>query len=65
MNPIEVSGLVRSFSSIQVLKGVDPQLDQNAMEALAKWKFRPAARDGKPIELEAIVHIPFRIGQSF
>ena len=49
-----------SVDSIQLLKSVDPQLDQNAMEALARWKFRPAERKGVPVELEAIVHIPFR-----
>jgi TonB family protein len=50
-----------TVDSIQVVKGVDPQLDQNAMEALAKWKFRPATRNGEPVELETIVRIPFRI----
>jgi len=50
-----------TVDSIQVVKGVDPQLDQNAMEALAKWKFRPAARNGEPVELETIVRIPFRV----
>jgi TonB family protein len=54
-----------SVDSIQVIKGVYPQLDQNAMEALAKWKFRPATRNGEPVELEAIVHIPFRFAPAF
>jgi len=26
---------------------------------LSRWIFRPGARDGKPVELEAVVHIPF------
>jgi outer membrane biosynthesis protein TonB len=39
---------------------VDPILDANAMEALAQWKFRPAERRGEPVDLEAVVHIPFR-----
>jgi outer membrane biosynthesis protein TonB len=47
--------------SIQLVKGVDPQLDGNAMRALAQWKFHPALRNGEPIDLEAIVHIPFRL----
>jgi len=49
-----------TVDSIQVMKSLDPRLDQNAMEALARWKFRPAERKGEPIELEAIVTIPFR-----
>lgn len=49
-----------SVDSIQLVKGIEPELDQNAMEALARWRFRPGERQGAPIELEAIVHIPFR-----
>jgi hypothetical protein len=30
------------------------------MEALAHWKFRPAEKQGEPVDLEAVVHIPFR-----
>jgi TonB family protein len=50
-----------SVDSIQLVHGIDEQLDANAMEALSQWKFRPAARQGSPVELEAIVHIPFRL----
>ena len=49
-----------SVDSIQVVHSVDPQLDKNAMEAFARWKFRPGARDGVPVDLEAVVYIPFR-----
>ncbi len=49
-----------SVDSIQLVHGVDPQLDTNAMEALAQWKFTPAERHGEPVDLEAVVHIPFR-----
>jgi len=39
---------------------VDPELDNDAMQALSGWKFRPAEREGAPVELVAIVRIPFR-----
>ena len=48
-----------SVDSIQLVRGIDEQLDANAMQALSQWKFRPATKQGTPIELEAIVHIPF------
>ena len=48
-----------SVDSIQLVRGIDEQLDANAIEALSQWKFRPATRQGTPVELEAIVHIPF------
>jgi TonB family protein len=50
-----------TVDSIQLVRGVDEQLDENAMQALSKWKFQPAARQGTTVELEAIVHIPFRL----
>src|SRR5216684_901249 len=48
-----------SVDSIQLVRGLDEQLDANAMNALSQWKFRPATKQGTPIELEAVVHIPF------
>jgi TonB family protein len=48
-----------TVDSIQLVRGIDEQLDANAMNALSQWKFRPATRQGDPVELEAIVHIPF------
>ena len=50
-----------SVDSIQLVRGIDQQLDANAINALRQWKFRPGAKQGKPVELEAIVHIPFRL----
>ena len=50
-----------SVDGIQLVRGVDEQLDDNAMQALSQWKFRPATRQGTPVELEAIVHIPFHV----
>jgi hypothetical protein len=41
-----------------LVHGIDEQLDANAMDALSQWKFRPALKQGAPVELEAIVHIP-------
>ena len=49
-----------SVDSIQLVKGVDEQLDENAMHAFAQWKFRPAEKQGETVDLEVIVHIPFR-----
>jgi TonB family protein len=49
-----------SVDSIQLVHSVDPRLDANAMEALAQWKFSPAEKHGEPVDIEAVVHIPFR-----
>jgi len=56
-------GVIRadgSVDSIQLVRSIDPQLDANAIEAFGQWKFNPATKEGQPVALEAIVHIPFR-----
>jgi TonB family protein len=50
---------------IRVLNSPDERLDSFAAKALARWKFVPAVRAGKPVALEAVVQIPFRVRRSF
>jgi TonB family protein len=50
-----------SVGQIQVVRGVDDLLDENARNALAQWKFKPATKAGEPIDVEVIAHIPFHI----
>ncbi len=49
-----------SVSGIKVLDSVDPRLDEAAVRALSRWLFRPGTKAGEPVELEAVVQIPFR-----
>ncbi len=49
-----------TVDSIQKVRGLDEQLDANAIEALSKWKFEPALRGAEPVEVESIVYIPFK-----
>ena len=50
---------------IRVLNSPDERLDSYAAKALAGWKFLPAERSGKPVALEAVVMIQFRVRRSF
>jgi TonB family protein len=45
---------------LRVLRSVDPRLDQFAGEAIAKWQFQPATKNGAPVDVEATFSIPFR-----
>lgn len=47
--------------SVELLQHLDARLDQSAQEALAKWIFEPAMRNGNPIEVDAVFEIPFRL----
>ena len=48
-------------SGVELIRGIDSRLNQTAQEALAKWEFYPATRDGLPIEVDVLVEIPFKL----
>jgi protein TonB len=49
-----------TVGDIRVVNGADQRLDQYASQALARWHFRPAMKNGSTIDVEAIVIIPFK-----
>jgi TonB family protein len=53
---------------VRILRGVDERLDRFAIDAVAKWKFDPATKNGAPVAVEATFQIPFRparVGTNF
>lgn len=34
---------------VKVQRGISPALDQAAVEAVEKWQFKPATKEGKPV----------------
>src|SRR5581483_6761228 len=46
---------------VELLQHLDERLDQSSEEALVKWEFEPARRNGIPIEVDAVFEIPFHI----
>ena len=65
-----VEGTVRLFAvigkdghvgGIALLRQLDARLDRSAREALAKWEFTPALRDGVAVDVDAIFEIPFHL----
>ncbi len=45
---------------VRVLRSVDDRLDRFAKDAIAKWQFQPATKNGAPVAVEATFWIPFR-----
>jgi TonB family protein len=54
-----------TVAQVKVLEGFDDRLDENARKALSAWHFVPGTRDGSPVDLEAVVRIPFRSKRPF
>lgn len=50
---------------VELLQHLDDRLDQSSQEALAKWEFEPALRNGVPIDVDAVFEIPFHIAPKF
>jgi TonB family protein len=46
---------------IEVLEGLDTGLDQAAIDAVTKWTFQPATKDGKPVSVIATIEVNFRL----
>jgi protein TonB len=49
-----------SVGEIAVAKSLNPRLDQSAANAFSRWLFRPALKNGRAIDLEAVITVPFR-----
>jgi protein TonB len=54
---IDANGRV---TTMKVISG-PALLHQAAMDALSKWKYQPAALDGKPVPMHLTVTLQFRL----
>jgi hypothetical protein len=58
---IILKGVIDTDGTVQhlvVYQGVMPEMDEAARIAFSRWHFKPAMKDGKPIEVEILVGIP-------
>ena len=38
-----------------------PELDESAMEAVRRWRFNPARRDGEPVAVWVLIPVEFKL----
>ena len=55
---IDARGQVQN---IEVAQGLGLGLDERAMAAVEKWKFRAGMRNGKPVATSALIQLTFRL----
>jgi len=61
---IRLAALIRKdgrVEQISLIRHLDDRLDRTAQEALAKWEFTPALRNGVAVDVDAVFEIPFRL----
>ena len=49
---------------IKVTRPLGMGLDQKAIEAVNKWRFEPAMKDGRPVAVQINVEVTFRLADS-
>jgi TonB family protein len=47
--------------NIRVVKGLGLGLDEKAVEAINKWRFKPGTKDGEPVTVMANIEVNFRL----
>jgi protein TonB len=55
---IDAHGQVQNIS---VAQGLGLGLDERAIAAVQKWKFRAGTRNGRPVSTSALIHLTFRL----
>lgn len=48
-------------SSVRLVKSIGFGLDEKAIEAVSKWRYKPATRSGKPVAVRMTVETSFRL----
>jgi TonB family protein len=48
-------------ANVRILRSLGMGLDEKAMEAVLRWKFRPGRRDGKPVTVPATIEVSFHL----
>lgn len=50
-----------TVDAVKVVCSLEPGLDQNAADAVRKWKFTPATKDGKPVPVQMEIAVGFSL----
>ena len=61
---IRLAAVIRKDGTVEqiaLIHHLDERLDRTAQEALSKWQFTPALRNGSPVDVDAVFEIPFRL----
>lgn len=64
---IVLKGIIGTDGAVQhvvVYQGVTDRMDEAARLAFSKWHFKPAMRNGKPVEVQILVGIPSEKGDD-
>jgi len=56
-----VVGTDGSVGDVRVVKFLEPELDQEAINAARQWRFKPGTKDGKPVPVQVSIELWFSL----
>ena len=68
VNPVQrrlqVAAVIKrdgKLADISLLRSAGPMVDDAMIQDLACWQFKPATRDGVPVDVDVVIEIPFNL----
>ena len=61
---VEVTAVVRETGvpdTFSVIRSLDPDLDQEAINAAEQWRFKPGLREGQPVAVKVNIELTFTL----
>lgn len=59
-----VIGIDGAVTEAKIIRGLSPDLDQAALEAVRRWRYRPARMNGRPVAVYRIVNLDFQLDRQ-
>jgi len=63
---VELTAVVKkdgSVGDLEVVRSLDSELDEQAKQAAAEWKFKPGTKDGEPVNVQVHLELTFHLKQ--
>ena len=57
----KLPALARKPRDLRVVRGLGFGLDAKALEAVRQWRFQPALKDGRPVNVQISVEVEFHL----
>lgn len=61
---VEVEAVVKAdghVGDVKVIQSLDPDLDEEAVNATKQWQFRPGTKDGKAVDVSVKIELTFTL----
>ena len=61
---VQIAAMIKKdgkIDGISLLRNLAPGLEQAVIQDVASWEFKPATRDGTPVDVDVVIEIPFSL----